>query len=427
MAAANEATEYNTAANAVIETTDTKKAAAEHEAALMDGIAGMEEAARMDGTAGMEDAARTDGAAGHEDFTKQNTLMIKGIAITMLVIYHCFRTEAHLNGYEVSFFPFDMELGIKVAESMNNCVGIFAFLSAFGLTRKYSSGKTPPAAFAVNQIVRTQMAFAVPCVFCSLISFFGFGSNPYGTGPQAAGFAALDFLGLSGLFETPKMSGAWWYISFAYVIILLVVPTLWLCRKSAAGAAAAVGLYLLPALIYFRTHEAVNMNRWLLVIPLGVAAAHYRIPERIRARFRSIDSRVLRFLIFAVSTYILFELHIVRRWSFSRPPIMYIIFAVLPVLIVLWLYVFLDIPMISRPLAWLGRHSANIFYVHTFVRAVWLVDATYSLGWWLLIAGFVLCVSAFISIALEAFKRLIRYRAFEQKVSALIRGGALRN
>ena len=67
-------------------------------------------------------------------FTKNNTLAVKGIAIFMLLGYHCFSSVERLYGANVNFAPFAQEKVMEVCGWMQQCVGIFAFLSVYGLT-----------------------------------------------------------------------------------------------------------------------------------------------------------------------------------------------------------------------------------------------------------------------------------------------------
>ena len=72
-------------------------------------------------------------------FTKQNTLAVKGIAIIFLLLYHCFSSKSRLYGAAVSFWPLPDEAAFKIFRCMIVCVGMFAFLSAYGLTLSLKS------------------------------------------------------------------------------------------------------------------------------------------------------------------------------------------------------------------------------------------------------------------------------------------------
>ena len=67
-------------------------------------------------------------------FTKANTAAVKGIAIIFLILYHGFSIKSRLYGYPVSFWPLSETTAMAICRVMVQCVGIFAFLSVYGLT-----------------------------------------------------------------------------------------------------------------------------------------------------------------------------------------------------------------------------------------------------------------------------------------------------
>ena len=72
-------------------------------------------------------------------FTKKNTLAVKGIAISFLLFYHCFSNSARMRNMAVSFVPFSQDTAMMIARCMVHCVGMFAFLSVYGLTLSMKS------------------------------------------------------------------------------------------------------------------------------------------------------------------------------------------------------------------------------------------------------------------------------------------------
>ena len=74
-------------------------------------------------------------------FSKNDTLAAKGAAIIFLIFYHCLSSESRLMGYSVDFAPMAKEDAFLVFESMNICVGMFAFLSSFGLMKTINKQK----------------------------------------------------------------------------------------------------------------------------------------------------------------------------------------------------------------------------------------------------------------------------------------------
>ena len=62
-------------------------------------------------------------------FSKEDTLMVKGVAILMLLFYHLFYYEPMFLEYHVNFAPFDLQSVMKTSRVFNICVSIFLFLT----------------------------------------------------------------------------------------------------------------------------------------------------------------------------------------------------------------------------------------------------------------------------------------------------------
>ena len=69
--------------------------------------------------------------------------------------------------------------------------------------------------------------------------------------------------------------------------------------------------------------------------------------------------------------------------------------------------------------AFLGKHSANIFMVHTFFRQIYTMDFVYSRGHFLLVIMTLLILSLVTSFIIEGLKKLIRYDRFTAKLEEL--------
>ncbi|MGN0536371.1 MAG: hypothetical protein ACI4M3_00145 [Acutalibacteraceae bacterium] len=53
------------------------------------------------------------------------------------------------------------------------------------------------------------------------------------------------------------------------------------------------------------------------------------------------------------------------------------------------------------------KHLSNIFFMHTFIRAVWFKDFTYELKYAALIFAFMIAFSLVLSFAVMGIKKLI--------------------
>ena len=67
--------------------------------------------------------------------------------------------------------------------------------------------------------------------------------------------------------------------------------------------------------------------------------------------------------------------------------------------------------------SYVEEQKANIFYIHTFIRAVWLRDPTYSIKNEAVIWLFILVVSLALSILLGVVQKIIRFDKFSAWIS----------
>ena len=68
-----------------------------------------------------------------------------------------------------------------------------------------------------------------------------------------------------------------------------------------------------------------------------------------------------------------------------------------------------SIPGIRQILMFFGKHSMNIFLLHTFIRHYWFPEFTYSFRYFALISLVLFAVSLGASIVIEGIKKLIGY------------------
>ena len=363
------------------------------------------------------------------EFSKKDTAVAKGVAILFLIAYHCFSSADRLNGCDVSFFPISQDLAFAIFESMNICVGMFAFLSAYGLTRtlRYKHPQLDASAgeymeFVTKRIISLEAAFFIPFVIGVSVSFVVTGKTPHGSGASAVLNLIFDMFGVSGFFNTPTMIGTWWYMSFALLIIVLIPFTVALHKKF--GALCIVPYLVVPVLLFpdfLKGSNLTNMTRWLLTIPLGVVFADYGILEKLRSVSVCKNKILGKLIKFAVLTLLLAFLFVLRRTSWCTEKFFYCISSILPVFFVYYLYEFVsETPVVSTVLEFFGRHSSNIFFLHTFVRAVWFPKFTYSFRYAIVIFLFMTASSLAMSFGVEGIKKLVRWDSAVKKATKKI-------
>lgn len=344
-------------------------------------------------------------------FTLKDTNIAKGFFILAMVFHHVFAPEMDSflkisSGVQTPYFLSQISFYCKI------CVGGFAFLSAYGITKKLMSAET---SFSNdNSVILTRLVkfyFSYWPIF--LLGFVGsifFGDTPLTRlyiNPYKYTFSwilpVIDALGLSNLLGTPTLNVSWWYISVALFII--IATPLYNRLYSLFKFAFAGVICLVPYAIGMQ-----ELNIFFTVPALGVMFAREDFLVRLKNSFSDKWwKKVLKLLFSLVMICATFEL----SNSLLALPI-------LPLGTFACMYfcmnVLSDIPVLRNILEFFGKHSANIFLVHTFLYYYWFTYSIYSLGNKFLIYGVVFGGALLISILLELVKKIVRYNKLEQSV-----------
>lgn len=76
--------------------------------------------------------------------TKQDTALLKGMAVIMMVFHHCFRTESIFRDYDIIFAPLSQGMVVNLCSAFKICVATFAFISGADLqSEKAAHGLLP--------------------------------------------------------------------------------------------------------------------------------------------------------------------------------------------------------------------------------------------------------------------------------------------
>lgn len=348
-------------------------------------------------------------------FTKDNTLAVKGIAIIFLLTYHCFSNESRLYGHAVDFWPLSQDMAMMISRCMIHCVGLFLFLSAYGLTLSMKKqfehlrfDGHEATLFVLKRYASLVLLFLLPFLFCAAVTLLT------GTSRYANGFWAnissviMDILCLGHLFDTQPLVSTWWYLSLEVLTIVLLPLMVRLYKRFGW---LSVAMVLLPGSFLLEQH--VHLTKYFFVVPLAVCFADQQVLERLKG-FSPVKNMVLsKVLKFVITTGALIVMFLVFDSPWGLQHFEFALYGLIPVTLIYWAYEFLiDVPVLKQVLEFLGKRSADIFYTHTFVRAMWLKDLTYSFGHALLIWGFLLAVSILISFFLDGVRRILHYREF---------------
>lgn len=325
-------------------------------------------------------AAELDGPMQIRRFEKEDTLLIKGIAVAMMLIHHVLFFEGRLNAdmLPVAFVPImDTSLAKYIAGFCQVCVSLFIFLSGFGLMRSCTDR---PATTVIKHLKKIYLSLWKVFVVFIPIGFLLFShQGDYATDKSICDvFASFDlrtfvsnFLGMS--FE---YNGEWWFIK-TYIIALLTFPVARMLIKKTNGfwcGLLALGAYdivvggVVPALAEINQLLSLQNNLiyslfvrtaspYFVVFYSGMFFAHNGNLEHMRETFCE-----LRLMSAPVAAISLFILSYLRGYVFGSGLDPYMI----PILVIMLKELVRRPGKTDRILVEMGGHSTTMWLTHSF-------------------------------------------------------------
>lgn len=334
------------------------------------------------------------------DFTKMDTAVAKGLAVLLLLFYHLFHEEQLLLEMQVDYRPLSKEIFLMAAGFGNICVAVFVMLTAYGITKSILG--VPEMSFktayvqAWGRFRKLLTGFGILYVSVVLVwsSVFDLQSL-YGKGKQGAILLISDALGFAQMLGTPTLNQTWWYMSLAYAFIFLIPALAFCVRKT--GSALLAATFFLPMVVELN----YDMNRYLFVAAMGVCAAYGNWFEKIFSlRLHAVWKWCIGLAGF-VLCILARQNAVVRDYflNYADGPIAFflICFAVmLPG----------SVPGIKQVLGFVGKHSMNIYLVHTFFYLIIYRDFVYGFRYAGLIFTVLVVLSLGYATALDGLKYL---------------------
>lgn len=353
-------------------------------------------------------------------FTKNDTNIVKGAAIIMMMLHHCFLAPERYAGYEIEFGPVGEGYTVLVSAFFKICVAVFVFLSGYGISISLSRIDFNDTKQCTNQIKKRMLSLmsgywfiyilSLIAVLIIDISMFRVYKSVYF--PNSIIFAVTDFLGLAELFGTPTLNGTWWYMSLA-IIIVAVMPLFYAIYKKFGATVPIVITFMLCGIFELQNYDMV---RWLFIMVLGMICAERNLLVK-WAQFRIIKKSewadwLIKFLIYTPVAVLLVFARQYCKYNMCFHD------AIIPVFYVFYIFAVVSkIPVIDKVLAFLGKHSMNIFLSHTFLRAYFLKDFLYSLKYPVVIVTVLTVLSLVLSIVIDLLKK---YTGYDKLVNKLI-------
>lgn len=350
-------------------------------------------------------------------FSKKHSMITKGILILFMLAHHVFAPESMLL-YSVKTLLPNPVLFAQLITFLKICVAGFSFISAFGITRALKNKTVESTAqsmsVVVKRLIRLESAVLFVYILAAIYKQFVM-KQPLDIFYAEADMdlahillsICIDGLGLAVYMGIPPLNITWWYLSYA-ILLIVIMPFIYKAyekfRYLLLPAACMISLVIPNARVEFWCY--------LPTVFLGCAFAYEDWFEKLKnwkQGNKIIKTGKFLACLFLFYLSYLFSKYIALEFS-------YLLVFVIPYMV----YEFIaPIPVVNSCLAFLGKHAANMFLIHTFVYYYFYPDFIYSFEYTWKILPLLLVVSLSLSIIIELFKKYSGYNRLTEKLLRL--------
>ena len=358
-------------------------------------------------------------------FTKEHTMQMKGIAIIILLFHHCFlnaqrwatvpyeklATTKGWGYYPISFAPFSSHTIQYLASFSKICVAMFVFMTGYGMWVSYESQKkkTTMSNYIKKRMVTLMTGFLIIFVVTEILAIpTGRFIEVYGHDFRSVVYMIIDALGLAKLLGTPLFCLTWWYMSLA-IVLIMIFPFVHSIMEKYQWVVVVASI-IVPRACGFG--QSTDLFRYLLAYTLGMYFAQHDLLARIKEKFmeQNVAGKLLSLIVSLIGLAVIIKCR-QNAWIGWKYLDFWDGFAAMYMIVISYIYI-LNGKWIVKGLGFLGKHSMNIFLIHSFYRDVFFHEFTYSFYYAWLDYIVLMAISLVTSIVLEWFKKLIRYEKF---------------
>ena len=366
-------------------------------------------------------------------FTKEHTMQMKGIAIIILLFHHCFlnaqrwatvpyeklATTKGWGYYPISFAPFSSHTIQYLASFSKICVAMFVFMTGYGMWVSYESQKkkTTMSNYIKKRMVTLMTGFLIIFVVTEILAIpTGRFIEVYGHDFRSVVYMIIDALGLAKLLGTPLFCLTWWYMSLA-IVLIMIFPFVHSIMEKYQWIVVVASI-IVPRACGFG--QSTDLFRYLLAYTLGMYFAQHDLLARIKEKFmeQNVAGKLLSLIVSLIGLAVIIKCR-QNAWIGWKYLDFWDGFAAMYMIVISCIYI-LNGKWIVKGLGFLGKHSMNIFLIHSFYRDVFFHEFTYSFYYAWLDYIVLMAISLVTSIVLEWFKKLIRYEKFIDWVKRLV-------
>lgn len=344
-------------------------------------------------------------------FGKEHTLITKGILVIMMLAHHVFYPD-RISIYGIDTIINNQELQNTIILFFKMCISGFAFLTAYGMCRKYIKiGEDKREFLRISVVKLIQLEAAVMIVYFLAVLYKRFvmgesirllyidgGHNIF----KLLVYMGVDMLGMSEYAGSPRINITWWYLSL-YIVLLAILPFIFMIYKKYR--------YLCLPVFLLMPFSAMSMLREVLPsVCLGIAFSYENWFEKLENK--KAGNKLLGLFISLCILYLAYILSPFANMMFT-----YTLAFIIPYMVY---DVISYIPVLSHCLKFIGKHSMNIFLVHTFIYLYFHSDFIYSFRNSWTILSVLLGTSLLVSIMIELLKKITGYNKLVSKIIGLV-------
>lgn len=286
-------------------------------------------------------------------FSKEHTLISKGIAIVLMMVHHLFYGFESMQQFELFFGQREAAFLVAASGVAKVCVAVFALLSGYGMYISYRDTDTDIWQYVFKHIKKLLVMYWWAIIPFAIIGGAVTSSRPLDSvyGNDFYLKALLDFLGIGYIiFGFQNMYNVTcWYVG-EILVIYIMFPLL----------LKISGYRLLKSLLLFYVVYLISrkipyfINFYLLCFIIGMVLAKYGILSRLVDNIHKakLQFSILVLLVLSVGLRLLVGLNADLLLTFA--------------IIGLALIIQRETKKIAKLFKLLGIHSANIFMTHTF-------------------------------------------------------------
>lgn len=346
-------------------------------------------------------------------FNNYYSNIVKGIAIVFMLIHHNYCIpEVYINsGTVVLFDPFGEYVTTKISLWCKICVALFVFITGFGITRKceYLCKQN----FTVDIYIRLCMSrlyklfFNYWFIFLLALIYSGITGKMQFSKSYSENYVMeflIDWFGFASLLHSNTFNPTWWYVSLA-VILIVTVPVIYFFYKKYSYK-FCICVWILSLIIGEMYYYPIS--RYGIVAMMGIIFADkYWFDNFITYICNCTINKKMMILFFSlfiiiVSFYFTFKLNYFYTVG---------VYDCLGVLgIISMLCILQENFLFIKFLKFLGRHSMNIFYFHTFIFYFWYNEFIYSFQYPVFITSVLLIICLFVSMVIEYIKKVTGFK-----------------